>query len=353
MSNNSSISIAGRRIGPDYPPYVIAELSGNHNGDIRRAFALIDAAKAAGVDAIKLQTYTADTITIDDDGPGFLIEGGTWDGRGLYELYQQAHTPWEWHPELFAYGTKIGMTIFSTPFDPTAVDLLESLHAPAYKVASFELVDIPLIELIAGTGKPMIMSTGMATATEIAEAVDAARSSGCSELVLLHCVSGYPTPPEESNLRTIRDLADRFGVVAGLSDHTLGSAAPIAATALGACVIEKHFTLRREDGGPDASFSLEPNEMQDVVDGCLIAWKALGVPGYTLKPSEERSRLFRRSLYAVRDIHAGELLTTENIRSIRPGLGLPPKRLPDLIGRKALADIPRGTPLCDALIDWS
>jgi len=345
------ISIAGRRIGPGHPPYVIAEMSGNHNGDIDRAFALLAAAKAAGADAVKLQTYTADTITIDHDGPGFRIEGGLWDGRTLYDLYREAHTPWEWHPLLFAKARELGITVFSSPFDPTAVDFLEKLGAPAYKIASFEIVDLPLIRYAAGTGKPLIISTGIAGIGEIGEAVEAARAAGCREIALLHCTSGYPTPPEDSNLRTIAHLADAFGVVAGLSDHTSGTAVPVAAVALGAHLIEKHFTLRRADGGPDSAFSLEPEELSELVGDCRTAWTALGEISYALETSEKGNKIFRRSLYAVKDIPAGALLTAENVRSIRPGYGLPPKHLPEVLGRRASRAIPRGTPLSWSLLE--
>jgi pseudaminic acid synthase len=344
------ICIVGRPIGPGQPPYVIAELSGNHNGRIERAFALMEAAKAAGADAVKLQTYTADTITLDHDGPEFLIEGGLWHGRRLYELYQEAHTPWEWHEALFDKGRELGITVFSTPFDPTAVDFLEQLAVPAYKIASFEIIDLPLIQRVARTGKPLIVSTGMATLLEIGEAVDTARSAGCRDLVLLHCVSGYPTPPEELNLKTIPDLAARFGVPVGLSDHTLGTAVAVTATALGALAVEKHVTLRRADGGPDAAFSLEPEELERLVEECRIAQASLGRADYSRKPSESVSAQHRRSLYAVRDIRAGEPFTSENVRSIRPGFGLPPKLLPQVLGRRAIRDIRRGEALSLELI---
>ena len=345
------IAIAGRRIGPGHPPYVIAEMSGNHNGDINRAFALLEAAKTAGADAVKLQTYTADTITIDHDGPGFRIEGGLWNSRTLYELYQEAHTPWEWHPQLFAKAHELGITIFSSPFDPTAVEFLEQLGAPAYKIASFEIVDLPLIQRAARTGKPLIVSTGLAGLGEIGDAVEAARAAGCREIALLHCTSGYPTPPEDSNLRTIPHLAEAFGVVAGLSDHTPGTAVPVAATALGARVIEKHFTLHRADGGPDAAFSLEPEELAELVTSCRTAWTALGDVNYALEASERGNKIFRRSLYAVKDIPAGAELTAENVRSIRPGYGLPPKHLPEILGRRAGRPIVRGTPLTWSLLE--
>ncbi len=343
----SSFAIAGRAIGPDQPPYVIAEMSGNHNGDIERAFALIRAAKDAGADAVKLQTYTADTITIDHDGPGFVIEGGLWHGRRLYELYQEAHTPWEWHEALFAKGRELGITVFSTPFDPTAVDLLECLDAPAYKIASFELVDLPLVRRVAATSKPLIMSTGMAHLGEIHQAVEVARDAGCRDLVLLHCVSGYPTPADQANLRTIPHLAEAFGTAVGLSDHTHGIAVAVTSIGLGTCVVEKHFTLRRADGGPDAAFSLEPEELAALVDGCRTAWSALGRINYTRAEAERGSVQFRRSLYVVADIAAGEPFTPSNVRSIRPGFGLAPRHLPQILGRRSARSLRRGTPL-----DW-
>lgn len=343
--NQPTIRIAGRPIGAAHPPYVIAEMSGNHNGRIERAVQLLQAARRAGADAVKLQTYTADTITIDHDSDDFRITGGPWNGRTLYDLYQEAHTPWDWHRPLFDAARELGLTIFSSPFDETAVELLESLGAPAYKIASFEAVDLPLIECVAATGKPLIISTGIADVDEIGEAVEAARGAGCRELVLLHCVSAYPAPAEDSNLLTLPDLARRFDVVAGLSDHTLGTAVAVAAVALGAALIEKHFTLRRADGGPDAGFSLEPDELTRLCEDTRSAWAALGAVSYARKPSEQANAQFRRSVYAVADIAAGELLGPHNVRRIRPGHGLPPRDYAALMGRRARVAIARGTPL--------
>jgi N-acetylneuraminate synthase len=342
-----SIAISGRQIGPDYEPYVVCEISGNHNGSLQRALELIEAAAATGADAVKIQTYTPDTITIDHDGPGFRIEGGLWDGRRLYDLYGEAQTPFEWHETLFARARELGVTIFSTPFDESAVDLLESLGAPAYKIASFEAIDLPLIAYVARKRKPMIISTGMANLDEIREAVHTARENGCDELVLLHCVSSYPAPDEQSNVRTVPDLAERFDVISGLSDHTFGSAVAVASIALGGCIVEKHFTLRRADGGPDSAFSLEPEEFTTLVEDCKRAWRALGNVTYHLQGCERGSIVFRRSLYVVRDVATGEELTHENVRSIRPGYGLPPKHLPEVLGRQAARDLKRGDPL-----DW-
>jgi len=340
-----TIHIAGRPIGPDHPPYVIAEMSGNHNGDIDRALALIDAAHAAGADAVKLQTYTADTITLDHDGPGFTVEGGLWHGRKLHDLYQEAHTPWDWHPRLFARARELGITAFSSPFDPTAVAFLESLDAPAFKVASFEIVDTPLVGLMARTGKPLIISTGLASPADIEDAVVAARAAGAREIVLLHCTSGYPTPPSQMHLRTLQHLGVAHGTLVGLSDHSMGTAVSVAAVALGACVIEKHFTLARADGGPDSAFSLEPDELARLVADCRAAWEALGQVHYEEVEAEAASRDHRRSLYVVADVARGEALTSANVRSIRPGHGLPPKHLTEVLGKPAARDLKRGEPL--------
>jgi pseudaminic acid synthase len=347
--NAKNFSIAGREIGREHAPYVIAELSGNHNGDIKRALALIDAANAAGADAVKLQTYTADTITLDHDGPGFVIKGGLWDGRRLHELYREASTPWDWHAELFAHAKKVGIACFSSPFDSTAIEFLEKLDAPAYKIASFEIIDIPLIRLAARTGKPLIISTGMASPEEISEALDAAGAS--AGVTLLHCISAYPAPAEEANLARIPALAKQFGCLIGLSDHTLGTDVAVAAVALGATIIEKHITLRRADGGPDAAFSLEPEEFAALVKGVRTAHAAIGRADYGRAASEETNVVFRRSLYAVKDIAAGDKITEENVRSIRPGYGLAPKHLPEIIGRKAKRGITRGTPISYDLME--
>ena len=337
------IEINDRRIGSSYSPYVIAELSANHNGDINRAYRIMEAAKAAGADAIKLQTYTQDTITIDCDGEAFQIHGGLWDGKSLYELYKEAHMPWDWHAPLFEKAKELGITIFSSPFDATAVDLLESLNAPAYKIASFEIVDLPLIKLVAETGKPIILSTGMANKAEISEAIEVARGNGCGELVVLHCVSGYPTPAGEYNLKTIRDLAKSFNVVAGLSDHTIDNATAITAIAMGACVIEKHVTLDRNGGGADDSFSIEPPELVRLCRDSKTAWEALGEVSYEMAKAERGNAKFRRSLYVVEDIAAGDVFTQDNVRSIRPGYGMAPKDLPAVIGKQAVSRLKKGT----------
>ncbi len=339
------ITIAGRPIGPGHPPYIIAELSANHNGELARALELVDAAAAAGVDAIKLQTLRPDAITIDHDGDQFIVKGGAWDGRRLFDLYAEAQTPWEWHEALFAKGRELGVTVFSSPFDHKAVEFLHGLDVPAFKVASFEMVDLPLIERIAQCGKPVIMSTGMGDLGQIGEAVDAAR--GGDGLALLHCVSAYPARPEEANLRTIPHLADAFDTVVGLSDHTLGIGVAVASVALGASIIEKHFTLRRADGGLDSEFSLEPAEMAELVRQCRAAWAALGRVNYALEEGEQGNVAFRRSLYVVADVAAGTVITEDIVRSIRPGFGLAPKHLKDLLGRRVRRDLARGTPF-----DW-
>jgi pseudaminic acid synthase len=344
------IEIGGRRIGASEPAYLVAELSANHNQDFEQAVRLVEVAREAGADAVKLQTYTADTMTISSDRPYFRIGGGTpWDGRTLHELYGEAYTPWEWQPRLKEVADRVGIDLFSTPFDATAVDFLEGMGVPAHKVASFELVDLPLIEKIARTGKPIIMSTGMATLGEIEEAVGAARRAGATQLALLKCTSAYPAPPESMNLRSIPHLADAFGVPAGLSDHTLGTAVPVAAVALGACIIEKHLTLSRATPGPDSAFSLEPHEFKAMAEAVRTVEKALGRVRYGVG-EEERTRVFRRSLFVVRDVKAGETFTDENVRSIRPGHGLPPKHLSDVLGHTAALDIKRGTPLSWALV---
>lgn len=339
------IQIKGRVIGADYEPYVIAEMSANHNGEINNALNIIKMAKASGADAVKLQTYKPDTITMDMKTPEFMIEGGLWGGQSLYQLYESAYMPWEWHKPLFDYAREVGITIFSSPFDSTAVDLLEDLNAPAYKIASFEAVDLPLIRYVASTKKPMIISTGMADAEEIQEAVDAARSAGCEELVLLHCVSGYPAPSDDYNLHTITDMQQRFAVPVGLSDHTLDNTTAIASVALGACVIEKHVTLDRCGGGPDDSFSLEPVELKSLCDGTKTAWRALGQVNYARKSSEQANVKFRRSLYVVKPLQAGEMITSEHIKSVRPGYGLAPKYWDDVLGKRAKFDIASGTAL--------
>ena len=347
----SSISIDGRQIGKDFPPYIIAELSANHNGDINRAFKIMEEAKAAGADAIKLQTYRADTITIDCDTEDFQIHGGLWDGQTLFNLYKGAQMPWEWHKPLFEKAKELGITIFSSPFDFTAVDLLEELGAPAYKIASFEAIDIPLIKYVAKTGKPMIISTGMADEQEILEAITAAREGGCKELVVLQCVSGYPAPAEEYNLATIPDMAERFDVIAGLSDHTIDNTTAVASVVLGACVIEKHVTLDRNGGGPDDSFSLEPAELTTLCRDAKTAWKALGRVNYERKESEKGNVKFRRSLYVVKDVKKGEKLTSENVKSIRPGFGLAPKHYFDVLDKAFKNEVKSGTPLTFDLID--
>ena len=345
MMNKNKFTIDNRSVGAGYKPYIIAEMSANHNGDLSAAFSIIDAAKVAGADAVKIQTYTPDKITLDAQTDDFLIKGGLWNGRTLYDLYQEAHTPWAWHKPLFEYANDLAITIFSSPFDQTAVDLLEDLNAPAYKIASFEAIDLSLIRYAASTGKPIIISTGMADEEEISEAIDAAQSSGCTDLAILHCVSGYPAPAEDYNLATISDMIEKFGLVTGLSDHTLDNTTAIASIALGASIIEKHFTLDRNGGGPDDSFSLEPSEMTALCRDTKTAFSALGSIDYGRKSSELGNVKFRRSLYFVRDMRAGDVIMSDCIRSVRPGYGLPPKYLGAIIGTKVTKDVKKNTPV--------
>ncbi len=340
------ITIGKRSIGAGNPVYVVAELSANHHQDFDQALKIILAAKDAGADAVKLQTYTADTITIASDRPEFQVGGGTlWDGRTLHDLYREAYTPWDWQPRLKRAANDAGLDLFSSPFDETAVDFLERMDVPAYKVASFELVDIPLIQKIAVTGKPVIMSTGMATCTEIEEALAAAAHAGATQIALLKCTSAYPAPAEQMNLRTIPELSRRFGLPVGLSDHTMSIAAPVAAVALGACIIEKHITLSRAEPGPDSAFSLDPQEFKAMVAAVRIAEKSLGEVHFGVQGQEAASRAFRRSLFVVQDVKRGELFTAENIRSIRPAQGMHTRHLAEVLGRRAAHDIERGTPL--------
>jgi N-acetylneuraminate synthase len=339
---NPEVAIAGRRIGKEHPPYIICELSANHLGKLDRALELIDAAAATGADAIKIQTYTPDTMTIVHDSPEFRISGGLWDGYTLYDLYKTAYTPYEWHAALIERARQHGVTLFSTPFDDTAVDLLKRLGTPAFKIASFEAIDLPLINRVAAEQLPVIISTGMTDQAEIGEAVATVRQAGNTQLILLHCVSAYPARFEDANLQTIADIASTFDTVVGLSDHTPGTACAVAAIALGASVIEKHFTLRRDDGGPDAAFSLEPGEFSQLVLDCRNAWKSIGNVNYARSEAERANRKFRRSLYIVEDVVAGAELTSTNVRAIRPGYGLPPKALPSILGRRAARALKRG-----------
>lgn len=348
--NNNFIEIDGKKIGQNYKPYIIAELSANHNGDINKALETIEIAAKCGADAIKIQSYNADTMTIDCDNEDFQIKGGLWDGYSLYSLYQQAHTPFAWHKQLFEKAKEVGITLFSTPFDETAVELLESLNTPAYKIASFEMTDLPLIKRVAQTGKPMIISTGMADFSEIQEAINTAKENGCNELVVLHCISAYPAPYGQANLATIKDIAQQFNVISGLSDHTLGTVVSVAAVALGASVIEKHFILDRNETGPDSEFSIEPQELQQLVHDTEDTHNAIGVAGYERKPVEQASMAFRRSLYFVKDLKQDEIITAEHIRRIRPGFGLAPKYYEQIIGCKCKQDIKRGTPVRWGLI---
>lgn len=343
---SASFKIANRVIGPGLPCFIIAELSANHNQNFDEAVKLVRAVKEAGADAVKLQTYTADTLTIPSNRPEFQIGKGTlWEGKNLHQLYAEAFTPWDWQPKLKRLADELDLILFSTPFDVTAVDFLERMNVPAHKIASFELVDLPLIEKVARTGKPIIMSTGMSTLAEIHDAVEAIRKTGNQQLALLKCTSSYPAPPEEMNLRTIPHLATAFGVPAGLSDHTMGHTVAVAAVSLGACIVEKHFTLSRAIKGPDSEFSMEPAEFRAMVDAIRMTEKALGQVHYGLTKNEEASRVFRRSLFVVKDVKRGETLTVANVRSIRPGHGLQPKFLDEVLGRTAVIDLPAGIPL--------
>jgi pseudaminic acid synthase len=343
------IQIGSRQIGPGHPCYIIAEMSANHGQSFDQAVAIVRAAKDAGADAVKLQTYTPDTLTIDCANEYFQIGKGTiWEGKNLYQLYGEAYTPWDWQARLKAEAEALGMDCFSSPFDPTSVDFLESIHVDCYKIASFELVDLPLIRKVAATGKPIIMSTGMATLAEIEEAVTTARAAGCTQLALLKCNSGYPAPPDDMNLRTIPHLSEAFGVPAGLSDHTLEVAVPVAAVTLGACIIEKHFTLSRAEPGPDSAFSLEPQEFRAMVDAVRVTERALGTVRYATTAKEAASRIFRKSLFVVKDIAAGEAFTADNVRCIRPGHGLHPRHLEDVLTARAACALKMGTPLSQA-----
>jgi pseudaminic acid synthase len=352
MNSDRDIVIAGRHVGPGHAPFVIAEMSGNHNQSLDRALQIVEAAARSGAHALKLQTYTADTMTLDSDAKGFRIDdpGSLWAGASLYELYQKGHTPWDWHAPIFARARELGMIPFSTPFDESAVDFLEGLDVPCYKVASFENTDLPLIRRVARTGKPMIISTGMATVAELHESVEAARGAGCKDLVLLKCTSTYPATPANTNIATIPHMRQLFDCQVGLSDHTMGVGVSVGSVVLGATVIEKHFTLAREDGGVDSTFSLEPAELAQLVIETERAWQALGQVRYGATQAETKSLQFRRSLYVVRDLKAGDVLSAENVRAIRPGLGLPPKHLDQVLGSRVGVVVPRGTPVSWALL---
>ena len=346
----TNFSIGNRKIGKGFGAYIVAEMSANHNQDFNHAVKIIEGAKKAGADAVKIQTYTADTITINCDNDCFRIKGTIWEGMNLYDLYKEAYTPWEWQPRLKKIANDLEMDFFSSPFDLSAVDFLEKMNVPAYKIASFELVDIPLLRRVAQTGKPIIMSTGMANLSEIDEAVSVIRREGNQQIALLKCTSAYPAPPEESNLKTIQHLSETFGVPSGLSDHTLGSAVSIAAVTLGACIIEKHFTLSRNDKGPDSSFSMEPDEFRQMVKDIRNVEKAIGKVCYDLTPKQKESRVYRRSIFVVKDLNAGEKFTEENAKSIRPDSGLHTRYLNHILGKKAKKFIPKGTPLSWDLI---
>jgi len=343
MKNNAGFQISNRQIGPNFPPLIIAEMSANHNGDLSNALNIVRAAAEAGAEAIKLQTYTADTMTLNSKGEDFQITDGLWAGRNLYDLYKEAHLPWEWHKPIMDLAKDLGMIVFSTPFDKTAVDFLENLNVPAYKIASFEATDLPLIKYVAETKKPMIISTGLANEDEIQEAVETALQNGCTQLALLHCVSSYPAPAENYNLKTIPDMAEKFNVITGLSDHTIENATAIASIAMGASIIEKHFTLDRNGGGADDSFSLEPADLADLCASALTAWQALGKVDYGRKSSEEANAKFRRSLYFTKTLKSGDTVTEDDVRCVRPGFGLPPKYLPVIIGKTVTRDIEANT----------
>ena len=343
MVENSKI--LGREVSDEFPPYIIAEISANHNGNVENAFKIIDMAKRCGADAVKMQTYTPDTITLNSSKEDFVIKDGLWKGRTLHQLYEWAHTPWEWHAELFAYSKEVGITLFSTPFDDTAVAFLEELNTPAYKIASFECTDLNLIKRAASTNKPLIISTGMANDSEIGEAVDTALKFGSGELTLLHCVSGYPSPAAEYNLRTLADMKNRFGVHVGLSDHTLDNTTAVAAVALGAVMVEKHVTLDRNGGGPDDSFSLEEDGLRELCSSTKTAWQSLGKVNYERTEAEKGNVKFRRSLYFVRALKEGDVITENDIRSVRPGFGLPPKYYDKLIGTKVAISVEKNSPV--------
>ena len=347
----TTIEINGRLIGPGYPAYIVAEMSANHNQDFNVAVRILEIAKESGADAIKLQTYTPDTLTIDCNNEYFRIKGTLWKGRTLYDLYGEAYTPWEWQPKLKKIAEELGMDLFSTAFDPLAVDFLEEMNIPAHKVASFEIVDIPLIEKMAETGKPIIISIGMATLQEIEEAILTIRNAGDSQIALLKCTSAYPAPPEEMNLRTIPDMMESFQLPTGLSDHSLGIEVPVTAVALGACIVEKHFTMSRDISGLDSAFSLEPQEFKEMVNAVRATEKALGTIHYGAGNCEANSRIFRRSLFVVKDMKLGDRFTTENVRSIRPGFGLHTRHLKEVIGKTARSEIKRGTPFAWNLVD--
>jgi N-acetylneuraminate synthase len=350
MTSNPFITIANRKIGLDFPPYIIAEMSANHNGDIENAYKIILSAKKSGVDAVKMQTYTPDTITLNVNNDDFRVEGGLWDGRNLYDLYKEAHTPFEWHKPIFEFARKNDIVLFSTPFDHTAVDLLEDLNTPAYKIASFELIDIPLIKYVASTKKPMIISTGMASIDEINQAIVAANDAGCKDISILRTVSGYPAPAIDYNLNTIPDMINRFGLVTGLSDHTIDNITAYSSIALGARIIEKHFTLDRNGDGPDDKFSLEEHEFTALCKGALTSWQSLGQVNYSHKESEKGSVKFRRSLYFIKEMVNGETITPSCIKSVRPGFGLAPNYFDQIIGKKVNTKISYGTPVSLDLI---